>query len=90
MQEPQAEVATVDPGNHFLGPDYPGQLISATIQTPGGPRVLLTIRCGPATVTVTMDKDSAKLWARRIDETADATSGLIVPNVVLGNGRAGG
>lgn len=70
----------VDVGNQFIGPDYPGQLVVGKIMTPVGERLCLTVRCGPATVTVTMSQDSAKQWSAQIAKAAGNMSGLIVPN----------
>lgn len=79
MSNQPAELPLVDPGNGFLGPDYPAALVTGLINTTAGPRMAITIRCGPATLTVTMDKAAAKAWAARIGEAADNMSGLIVP-----------
>lgn len=80
MTTPAAVI--VDPGNPFIGPDYPGNLTVGKIQGPMGERLCLTIRCGPATVTVVMDRAAGKTWAAQIDQGADSMTGLIIPNGV--------
>jgi hypothetical protein len=75
--------ALVDPSNPFIGPDYPAQLTCGQVMTPNGPRLCLTIRCGPATLTVTMERDVSKQWAAMIDREASKMSNLIVPNGVV-------
>jgi hypothetical protein len=77
------QVALVDPTNPFIGPDYPASMVCGQVSTPAGPRLCITIRCGPATVTVTMDRDNGKNWAAIIDNEVNKMSGLIVPNGVI-------
>jgi len=74
------DVTLIDSGNPFLGPDYPAVLTTGRIQTPAGERLCLTILCGSATPTVTMDQGSAKEWAAQIEAEASNMTGLILPN----------
>jgi len=91
MTEATQQTPPVDAGNPFVGPDYPALLTTAQVQTPAGPRLLLTVRCGPATVTVNLAKQDAKVWASQLEKGADALTGLIVPGLNMAgltNGHA--
>ena len=68
----------VDPGNTFLGA-YPSNFMIGI--SPDRKALILTIRSGPATLTVLLDKDSA---ARLISDTTMAKAqltDLIVPGI---------
>jgi hypothetical protein len=70
----------VDPGNPNAVGNYPALLTVGPVQTPMGPQLVLTLRCGPATVSALVDKDRAELWAAAILQAAQHLSGIIVPN----------
>lgn len=77
--QPAAQPTLFDPSNPFLGPDYPAMLTTGRLRTPNGERLCLTVRCGPATVSVTIDQASARQWAAQIDRAANELTGLIIP-----------
>jgi hypothetical protein len=79
MNQPQAP-ALVDPGNPFVGQPYPASLQVGLGQGPNGPCMVLTIRCGPATLTVLLGRDDAQNWAKVIAQQAALVSPLIIPN----------
>jgi len=86
---PSPEVPLLDPGNPHLGPDYPTTVSHGLITTPAGQRMLTTWRVGPATLSVTMTRDTAVMAYRRLLAEAEAmstASGLYLPPGA-GNGR---
>ncbi len=75
----QQQPPPVDPGNPYvLAGEYPAIMTLTGINTPVGQRLLLTIRCGPATLTVLLNRDDAKAWAAQLDSAASSMSGLII------------
>jgi len=78
------QMPLMDAGNPYIA-EYPGAMTLGKLMTPAGDRLALTIRCGPATVTVLLPREAAKQWAAQINQAADNMSRLIVPNgVVIG------
>jgi hypothetical protein len=73
-------VPLTDPGNPFIGAEYPGMLTVGRVTGPGGERLVITMRSGPGTLTVLADQATAKAWAAQINAGADAMTGLIIPN----------
>jgi hypothetical protein len=71
----------VDPGNPFIG-QYPAQLQLGIGQGPQGPAMIMSIRCGPASLAVLLTREQAKQWGREIVDNADKVSPLMIP----GNG----
>jgi hypothetical protein len=72
-----------DPGNPYIG-QYPAALQLGIGQGPKGPAMLLTIRCGPATLTVLLSRDEAQEWAKVIAQNAALVSPLIIPTPANG------
>jgi len=78
----QAIPPLVDPGNPFIG-QYPAQLQLGIGQGPDGqPKMIMSIRCGPASLAVLLTREQAKQWGREIVDNADKVSPLMIP----GNG----
>ena len=70
-----------DPGNALLA-ETGAQLSTALVQTPGGQRMVLTVRTSSATLSVFLQGGDAKVWARNIGALAGQMSeaGLIIAN----------
>lgn len=69
----------VDPGNPFvLAAQYPAQMATGVAQTMAGPRMVLSIRCGPASIAVMLTKEDADVWGRGICAGAKLVSTLMV------------
>jgi hypothetical protein len=72
----------VDPGNPYIG-QYPAALQLGIGQGPDGqPKMIMSIRCGPASLAVLLTREQAKQWGREIVDNADKVSSLMIP----GNG----
>lgn len=71
----------VDPGNQFLA-EYPAELVTGKVNGPTGERLAMTLRSGPATVTVLLNRDAAKAWAAQLDAGADSLTTLVIPQGV--------
>jgi hypothetical protein len=80
MPPEQPMPPVVDPGNPFLGQQYPANLMVGPVQGTPVPMLVLTIRCGPATLSVLLSREDAQTWAKMIADHAAKTSPLIVPN----------
>lgn len=80
----------VDPGNTFLGA-YPSNFMIGV--SPDRKMLILTIRSGPATLTVLLDKDSATRMIGDITVAKAQLTDLIIPGIngadVAGFGRHG-
>ncbi len=74
-----AEAPPFDQGNPFAVAPYPAFLVTAAIQTAAGPRLLVTVRCGPATLTLLLERDDAKAWGERLTTDAGSVSALLIP-----------
>jgi hypothetical protein len=68
----------VDAGNRFLG-EYPAEMVTGKVQGPNGERLAMTIRSGPATVTVMLSRDAAMAWAAQLEAGATTLSTLVMP-----------
>jgi hypothetical protein len=68
----------VDAGNQFLG-EYPAELVTGKVQGPQGERLAMTIRSGPATVTVMLGRDAAMAWAAQLEAGAASLTTLVMP-----------
>lgn len=75
----------VDPGNPFLNQSYPANMSCGQIQTSDGPRLLVTFRSGPATLSFVLDKTDAAQWGKSITDAGAALSSLIVAPIVPPN-----
>jgi hypothetical protein len=78
---PQAaapEASAFDRDNPFLQ-EIPAQCVTDVVQTPGGQRMVLTIRTPGTTVTVFLMRDDAEKWRDQISATIARMNGLIVP-----------
>jgi hypothetical protein len=67
----------MDPGNPHLG-DYQTSVALTPVTTPGGPRLALTIRSGPATLTVMLNRESADQLGGQLTQAAGLVSPLVV------------
>ena len=73
-----------DAGNQLLA-ETPAQLTTATVDTPAGQRLAVTIRTASTTQTVFLQGADAKTWAAQLTREASAMSGsgLAVAGTVL-------
>jgi hypothetical protein len=81
MTEPAqpTQIPAFDPGNPYaIAGEYPAMMSTTTVQTPIGQRCLLTIRAAGATLTLMLDRDTAKAWAAQLDGAASPMSGLLI------------
>jgi hypothetical protein len=70
----------LDPFNRFLMAGYPAELQIGGGIGPNGPVVVLSVRCGPASLVVKLTRDEAKQWGQMIVDGAGRASPLIVPS----------
>jgi hypothetical protein len=82
-----------DPGNPFVQDLYPTFITYAHVNTDQGPFLLVTIRSGPATLSVHLNRDDAVEQGRRWTLAAEkvpilhvAKDGLVTPHR---NGQGG-
>lgn len=75
----QKVIPPMDPGNPFVS-GYPANLTTAKVPTEAGQQLMVTIRSGPATLTLILAKDDAKAWAARLDADASSITGLLLPD----------
>lgn len=68
----------MDPGNRYIS-EVPAELTCGVANTPGGQRVMLTIRTTSATLTVFLDKPTAERWRDILSNELNSMSGLILP-----------
>lgn len=89
-QAAAAAAQLVDPGNHFLGA-YPSNFMIGV--SPDRKTLIVTIRSGPATLTVLLDKDSADRLVNDVSVAKAHLTDLIIPGIngadVAGFGRHG-
>lgn len=80
-----------DPGNPYAGAlELPAALTGQKVQTTNGPRLLVTIRSGGATLTVVVTREDALRWGKMIAGMAMRLSPLIVPSSGLELQQNGG
>jgi hypothetical protein len=78
MTQP-TEMPPVDPGNPFvMAMELPSIIVATPVQSSNGPRLLVTIRCGSATLTVPLAKEDAQKWGAYLSAAAGQVSSLIV------------
>jgi len=63
-----------DPGNRWIGPRVPGELTTKIVPTDEGPRLMVTMRCPGATMTVMLTRADAEAWAEQIASQAQGIS----------------
>ena len=84
-QPPPGVPPPVDLGNGLLA-ETGAQLSTALVQTPAGQRMVLTVRTSSATLSVFLQGNDAKVWARQISALAGQMSGA---GLVVANGHPG-
>jgi hypothetical protein len=73
----------IDPGNPYLAP-VQCDLAASRMRIPGPEQgqwqevAVLTLRAGPATVTVMLVKDELSAWIGSLEATRDKMTGLVV------------
>jgi len=72
------QIPPVDPGNELLN-EVPAQLTTGLVPTPGGQRLVLTIRTATTTLTVFLAKEYAENWRDIIVKDVSRMNGLILP-----------
>lgn len=78
MTQP-AELPPFDQGNPFvLSMELPATMSAVQVNGSNGPRLLVTIRSGGATLTIAMPKDDVRTWAAYLAAEAGKMSSLIV------------
>ena len=75
-------VPPVDPGNQLLT-EQVAQLTTAPVETPRGPRLVLTIRTPSTTLSVFLTGNDALLWGKQIAADASKLNGAGL--IVVGN-----
>jgi hypothetical protein len=79
MTTPQAGVPAIDEGNQLLA-DGPCQLTVKKIDTPGGARLVHTVRTMSTTCTVLLTREDAESWVSAMrDELTAMRTGLWTP-----------
>lgn len=73
----QEPVPPIDTANALLG-ETPSALTVAMTDTPGGQRLILTVRTPSTTLSVLLNRDDANSWADLIKQQAGQMSGLIL------------
>jgi hypothetical protein len=76
----------MDPGNEHIEPG-PVTFDMSPVQTSAGPRLMMTIRTSSATVSVFLDRDTAKNVGNAITQAADQVSPLLVAPGPVANGH---
>jgi hypothetical protein len=79
-----------DIGNPFALACIPAAMTTFVVQTDDAAQALAcTFRCGPATMTVVLNRDDAKAWAAKLANDADRLSPLILGTIIppMPNGR---
>lgn len=70
----------MDTGNQLLT-ERPAQLHVTPANTPGGSRLIATIRTETTTVTVLLPKDMAEQWKQTLGAGIAKMTGLILPGM---------
>jgi hypothetical protein len=68
----------MDPGNPLLAETACFMSVTPA-NTPGGQRLMVTIRTSTTTLTVLLEKPLAQEWASNINTGCASMSGLIIP-----------
>lgn len=74
----QPQPPPMDPGNRYIS-EVPAELTCGVANTPGGQRLLLTVRTTSATLSVFLDKTTGEQWRDIIAKELSSMSGLILP-----------
>jgi hypothetical protein len=73
-----------DPGNPFVQQiELPAALAVIQVHTSNGPRLLVTVRSGGATLSWLLPKDDAVAWSKALVDNANQLSSLVVPSAGL-------
>lgn len=81
MTDPQP--MPCDPGNPWATSQLTAQLSLCPVPTDQGQRMMVTIRCGTATLTCLLVKEDVTAWGETMFKAGQSMSGLIVPGLSI-------
>ena len=79
MQPEPQQAPLVDPGNPFIG-QYPSNFTFGHGLNANEPVLVVSVRCGPASLAVLLTRDEAEVVAKMFAQQAALVSPLTVPS----------
>lgn len=80
MQPEPQQAPLVDPGNPFIG-QYPASIgFGHGLSAQGEPVLIVSVRCGNASLAVFLTREHAEGWAKLFAQQAALVSPLMVPS----------
>jgi hypothetical protein len=79
MQPEPPQVPLVDPGNPFIGQYLSNFAFGHGLNAQGQPVLILSVRCGPASLAVLLTRDEAEACAKLFAQQAALVSPLVIP-----------